>query len=99
MQRSVHDHDRRDHVVVVVAARLAEPGQIANGDFRDVLHHDRYPASLGAENDVLDILHLSIVQNAPASQALPILGSEPIQGSRHALHLTATDQAYAANVD
>ena len=47
VQRAVHDHDRRDHVVLVVAAGLAEPRHIADIDLGDVLHLHRHAVRLG----------------------------------------------------
>ena len=46
VQRAVHDHDRRDHVVLVVAAGLAEPRHIADRDLGDVLDEDRHAVLL-----------------------------------------------------
>ena len=37
VQRAVHHHNRGDNIAFAVAARLAQPGNIANVDPRDVL--------------------------------------------------------------
>ena len=57
VQRAVHDDDRRDHVIIVVAAGLAEPRHIADRDLGDIFHEHRHAVRLG-QQDVLDVLDL-----------------------------------------
>ena len=57
VQRPVHDHDRRDHIVFVVAAGLAEPRHIADIDLGDVLDRHRHAVRL-RQHDFLDVADL-----------------------------------------
>ena len=55
--RPVHDHDRGDDVVVVVAAGDAEPRHVADIDAGHILHLNRDAVHLG-QDDVLDVVDL-----------------------------------------
>ena len=46
VQRAIHDDDGRNHVILVVAAGLAEPRHIADGDLGDILHEYRHAVEL-----------------------------------------------------
>ncbi len=52
-----HDHDTRHRVVILVPAPNAQPGAIADRDFRDVLDPDRN-AVLLAQDNIFDVIHL-----------------------------------------
>ena len=54
VQRPVHDHDGRDHIVFVVAAGLAEPRHVADIDLGDVLDRHRHAVRL-RQHDFLDV--------------------------------------------
>ena len=68
VQRAVHDHDRRDHVVLVVAPRLAEPRHDSDRDFGDLLDEHRHAVRLEQQDvfDVLDLVALGEVRGAAA---------------------------------
>ncbi len=57
VQRAIHDDDGVDHVVVMIAAGLAEPRHVADRDFGDVFDEDRHAVRL-AERDILDVLDI-----------------------------------------
>ena len=54
VQRPVHDHDRGDDVVFVVATGISEPRHIADQDLRDVPDLDRHAVRL-RQYDVFDV--------------------------------------------
>jgi hypothetical protein len=70
VQSAIHDHDRRDHVVLLVAAGLPEPRHITDIDVGDVLDLDRHTIRLREDNalDVFDVVTLCQVLVAAAVQ-------------------------------
>jgi hypothetical protein len=52
MQCPIHDDDTEHDVFLIVAASLALSLHMADRDFRDILHQNRYAVGLG-EDDVL----------------------------------------------
>src|SRR5262249_14144103 len=56
VERTIHDHDRRDHIFLMVATGLAKPRHIADRDLCDIFHEYRKALRLG-QQDVLDVLY------------------------------------------
>ena len=91
VQRPVHHHDRRDNVVLVVAAGFAEPRDIADIDLRDVLDLDRHAVRLRKHNilDVVDLVALgqivgaAAVHKADAADVDRLLAEIDGRGRRH----------------
>ena len=57
VQRAVHDDNRGNDIILVVAAGLAEPRHVADRDLGDILHEYRHAVRL-TEQNVLDVLDL-----------------------------------------
>ena len=70
VQRPVHHHDGSDDVVFAVAAGLAEPGDMADIDFGDVLDLDGQAVRLRQHDvaDVADMIALGQIVGATAVQ-------------------------------
>src|ERR1700676_2499334 len=54
MERPIHHDDAGDDIVLIIAARFAKPRDIADLDFRDVLHQNRHAIGL-AEDNVFEV--------------------------------------------
>ena len=64
----IHYHNGRHHIVVSIAAALAQPWHIAHVDLRNVFHQDRNAVRLREDDifDVIDLPALGQIGSAPA---------------------------------
>ena len=100
VKRSVHDQDRRDDVVVIVPARLAEPRHVADAHLRHVLDLNRHAVEL-AKRNVLEVADLApedqvrvaaIVDQADAPNCHRLLAD--VDGARANIHIRVADGAH-----
>ena len=70
VQRAVHDDNRSNDIILVIATGLAEPRHVANRDLGNVFHEYWHAVGL-TERDILDVLDLVTLRQIRGPAASP----------------------------
>ena len=92
MQGAVHHHDRRHHVVFVVAAGLAKSGNVTDRDLGNVLDVNRDAVGL-TQDDILDVFDVVTLRQVSGPAAVHQADAANVDG------LLADVDGAAADID